>query len=93
MNLKKIFILILLFIINVIFLSSCVDVDIFINVNPDESGYINYSIAVDKEFYDNLSEDDFLKDVRDSFTSKNITFEELDRVINILSFLNIIFLI
>ncbi|GAH81955.1 unnamed protein product, partial [marine sediment metagenome] len=37
MNLKKIFILILLFIINVLFLSSCVDVDIFINVNSDES--------------------------------------------------------
>lgn len=79
MNLKKIFILILLFIINVLFLSSCVDVDIFINVNSDESGYINYSIAFDKEFYDNLSEDDFLKDIRDSFTSKNISFEELDK--------------
>ncbi len=79
MNLKKIFILILLFIINVLFLSSCVDVDIFINVNSDESGYINYSIAVDKEFYDNLSEDDFLKDIRDSFTNKNVSFEELDK--------------
>lgn len=79
MNLKKIFILILLFVINVIFLSSCVDVDIFINVNPDESGYINYSIAVDKKFYDNLSEDDFLKDIKGSFTSKNTSFEELDK--------------
>ncbi|GAG63135.1 unnamed protein product, partial [marine sediment metagenome] len=55
------------------------DVDIFINVNSDESGYINYSIAVDKEFYDNLSEDDFLKDIRDSFTNKNVSFEELDK--------------
>lgn len=78
-NLKKIIILILLFIINVMFLSGCVDVDIFIKVNPDESGFINYSIAVDKEFYDNLSEDDFLKDIRDSFTGRNISFEELDK--------------
>jgi len=78
-NRKKIIILILLSIINILFLSSCVDIDISIRVNPDESGFINYTIAIDKDFYDNLSKDDFLKDTKDSITGRNISFEELDK--------------
>ncbi len=78
MYIKKISILLILFIISILFLSSCVNVDIFINIDQDESGYIEYSIAINKEFYDNFNQDDFFEDIRNSFKEKSSTFQEFD---------------
>jgi hypothetical protein len=78
MYIKKILVLLILFIIITLFLSGCVNVDIFINVYHDESGFIDYSIAINKEFYDNFKQDDFFQDFRNSFKEKSSTFQEFD---------------
>ncbi len=78
MYIKKILVFLILFIISILFLSGCVNVDIFINIDQDESGFIDYSIAVDKEFYDNFKQDDFFEDIRNSFKKKVSTFQEFD---------------
>ncbi|MCK4376772.1 MAG: hypothetical protein KAV97_00965, partial [Actinomycetia bacterium] len=78
MYIKKILVFLILFIISILFLSGCVNVDIFINIDQDESGFIDYSIAIDKEFYDNFKQDDFFEDIRNSFKKKVSTFQEFD---------------
>jgi len=75
----KILLLIIFFIFNIAYLTGCIDVNIFIKINSDESGYINYSIAVDKEFYDTLGNNNLLEDIKNSLNRKYSSFKVLDK--------------